>query len=94
MQVQLPAPHLRLFTRLNEHTSKRNRTVGLLLDSVQKALVTGLLSRRQGVVVDLEVIGEEVRPLCHARFVHELVYQFVHLLDPVFCRFDGLEFGD
>jgi hypothetical protein len=63
-----------------------------MLDPIQELLVAGLLTSALRVVVDLEVVAEEVRPL--PRFgCAELVDQFGHLLHPVICRSHHFVFG-
>lgn len=92
VQVQLAAAHLRLLPRLHEHAPQRDRAVGLVLDAVQELLVAGLLAGAQGVVVDLEVVGEEVRALA-ALLRLEGADQLGHLLHAVVHRVHHLVLG-
>lgn len=73
MQVQFAATDRRLLARLHVHPAQRYRAVRLVLDTVQETLVASLLSRPQRVVVDLEVVGEEVRALRSSLAVDKLV---------------------
>jgi hypothetical protein len=60
VQIQLSTSYLRLLPGLHIDSSERNRAVGLLLYTVEKSLVTGLLSCSQRIVIDFKVIREKV----------------------------------
>ena len=81
VKVELPAADGHLLPQLHKNPPKRNRTVCLVLNPMEKTLVAGFLSGSKRIVVDFEVVGEKVRPLSSLLAVRELVDQLGHLLD-------------